>query len=90
MLLLLFLGLLIVIYLVSPKEAGRRVGGSRFDGLVISEVMAANNSAVPDENGEFHDWLELYNGRYIFYSMGNFCSRALPNTVSTFMYLPKR
>lgn len=61
-LLLLFLGLLIVIYLVSPKEAGRRVGGSRFDGLVISEVMAANNSAVPDENGEFHDWLELYNG----------------------------
>lgn len=24
--------------------------------------MAANNSAVPDENGEFSDWLELYNG----------------------------
>ena len=61
-LLLLFSALLIVIYLVSPKEAGRRVGGSRFDGLVISEVMAANNSAVPDENGEFNDWLELYNG----------------------------
>ena len=61
-LLLLFSALLIAIYLVSPKEAGRRVGGSRFDGLVISEVMAANNSAVPDENGEFNDWLELYNG----------------------------
>ena len=61
-LLLLFSALLIAIYLISPKEAGRRVGGSRFDGLVISEVMAANNSAVPDENGEFHDWLELYNG----------------------------
>ena len=61
-LLLLFSALLIVIYLISPKEAGRRVGGSRFDGLVISEVMAANNSAVPDENGEFSDWLELYNG----------------------------
>ena len=61
-LLLLFSALLIAIYLISPKEAGRRVGGSRFDGLVISEVMAANNSAVPDENGEFSDWLELYNG----------------------------
>ena len=61
-LLLLFSALLIVIYLVSPKEAGRRVGESRFDGLVISEVMAANNSAVPDENGEFSDWVELYNG----------------------------
>ena len=61
-LLLLFSALLILIYIVSPKEAGRRVGGSRFDGLVISEVMAANNSAVPDENGEFNDWLELYNG----------------------------
>ena len=24
--------------------------------------MAANSSAVPDENGNFSDWLELYNG----------------------------
>jgi len=31
-------------------------------GLVINEVMAANFSAVADQNGEYDDWVELYNG----------------------------
>ncbi len=57
-----FLVLLGVMYVVFPKEAGRRMDSSIYDGLVISEVMAANSSAVPDENGEFNDWLEIYNG----------------------------
>ncbi len=61
-LLILFVVLLAVMYMIFPKEAGRHVGSSYYDGLVISEVMAANRSAVPDENGEFSDWLELYNG----------------------------
>lgn len=61
-LLLLFVALLAAMYLLFPKAAGRHVGPSVYDGLVISEVMAANSSAVPDENGEFHDWLEIYNG----------------------------
>ena len=61
-LLLLFVALLAVMYAVFPKEAGKHVGSSVYDGLVISEVMAANTSAVPDENGEFSDWLEIYNG----------------------------
>jgi len=61
-LLLLFTALLAVMYFVFPKEAGKHVGSSIYDGLVISEVMAANSSAVPDENGEFSDWLEIYNG----------------------------
>ncbi len=61
-LLLLFVGVLIAMYMAFPKAAGRHVGSSIYDGLIISEVMAANSSAVPDENGEFHDWLELYNG----------------------------
>jgi len=61
-LLLLFVALLAAMYFIFPKEAGRHIGSTRYDGLVISEVMAANSSAVPDENGEFGDWLELYNG----------------------------
>ena len=32
-----------------------------YKGLVISEIMSANSSAVPDENGEFNDWLEVWN-----------------------------
>ena len=31
-------------------------------GLVINEIMAANFSAVADQDGEFDDWVELYNG----------------------------
>ena len=61
-LMLLFAAALAVMYVVFPKEAGRQVGSTVYDGLVISEVMAANASAVPDENGEFSDWLEIYNG----------------------------
>ncbi|MCI6377295.1 MAG: lamin tail domain-containing protein [Clostridiales bacterium] len=61
-LLLLFVALLAAMYFLFPKQAGRHIGASRYDGLVISEVMASNASAVPDENGEFSDWLELYNG----------------------------
>lgn len=61
-LMLVFVALLAVMYAVFPKQAGRHVGSSHYDGLVISEVMAANSSAVPDENGSFDDWLELYNG----------------------------
>ncbi|MBR5344554.1 MAG: lamin tail domain-containing protein [Clostridia bacterium] len=32
-----------------------------YDGLVISEIMSANHTAVPDENGKFGDWIELWN-----------------------------
>ena len=31
-------------------------------GLVINEIMAGNVSAVPDQNGEYDDWVEFYNG----------------------------
>ena len=31
-------------------------------GLVINEVMASNFSKVADQDGEYDDWVELYNG----------------------------
>jgi len=61
-LMLLFAAALGLMYFIFPKEAGKHIGGSQYDGLIISEVMAANSSAVPDENGEFSDWMEIYNG----------------------------
>ena len=30
-------------------------------GLVFSEIMSDNASALPDENGKFGDWVEIYN-----------------------------
>ena len=59
---LIFIAVLTIMYLLFPKQAGQSFGSNQYDGLVISEVMASNRSAVPDENGEFSDWLELYNG----------------------------
>ena len=34
---------------------------SYYTGLVISEVMCSNKTAVPDENGSFPDWVEIWN-----------------------------
>jgi len=31
------------------------------DGLVIAEFMAANNATLRDEDGDFSDWIEIYN-----------------------------
>ncbi len=74
-LIIVFLALLFLMYLVFPKErqirAIKTLGGSvdpnvistdnYYDGLIVSEVMAVNTSAVPDENGEFNDYVEIYN-----------------------------
>ena len=40
---------------------GLAVTANEYEGLVISEIMSSNKSAVPDENGEYHDWIELWN-----------------------------
>lgn len=29
--------------------------------VVINEFLASNNEGIPDEDGEFHDWIEFYN-----------------------------
>jgi hypothetical protein len=74
--LLFMVGVLVVMINVLPKEPlsraatsvqspdGQAITGAPpadYQGLVISEVMSANSSAVPDENGEYNDWLELWN-----------------------------
>ena len=59
--------------IVCPKEptshayfsiGGVTEGGESTDyysGLVISEVMASNQTAMPDEKGGFSDWVEIWN-----------------------------
>ena len=39
-------------------EAGGGVYTARVE---ISEYMTSNSAAYPDENGLFHDWVELHN-----------------------------
>ena len=42
-------------------EQGQDVLVSAYEGLVFSEAMSANSTAVPDENGDFADWVEIWN-----------------------------
>ena len=66
----------VLLVIVTPKEPIRRAtyttgtesgyteNGEKltgYEGLVISEIMPANNAAVTDENGDYSDWIELWN-----------------------------
>ena len=67
----------VLLVLVTPKEPIRRAtysvgtengevaGGqerlSAYSGLVISEIMPSNATAVTDENGNYPDWVEIWN-----------------------------
>lgn len=42
-------------------EIGATTKTSAYTGLRISEIMPSNQTAVPDENGEYHDWVEVWN-----------------------------
>jgi hypothetical protein len=47
----------------SPERAEKEFHQlSVVSGLVINEIMASNTFSVADQNGEFDDWVELYNG----------------------------
>lgn len=72
-----FMALIAVAVIASPKSPMARAtystgsednlvhqeGGatSEYVGLVISEAMSSNRAAVPDENGEYSDWVEIWN-----------------------------
>ena len=72
-----FIAVAALIVIVAPKEPLRRASytiasedgstgaGARmvteYDGLRISEIMPSNRSAVTDENGEYPDWVEIWN-----------------------------
>jgi len=71
--LLILVALVALMIIISPWEPtshayfsiGGATGGGEgtayYSGLVISEVMSSNQTAMPDENGEFSDWVEIWN-----------------------------
>lgn len=75
--LIVFSVLVVLIVLISPKEPishayysiGTESGlvevtsgySSEYAGLRISEIMPSNKTSVPDENGVYNDWLEIWN-----------------------------
>ncbi|MBK7409835.1 MAG: lamin tail domain-containing protein [Saprospirales bacterium] len=51
------------------------------DGLVINEFVAANDSlsGIADPNGQFEDWIELYNGGNLALNLENFALSDKPD-----------
>ena len=39
--------------------------------LYINEVMASNTGTITDENGEFDDWIEIYNSSFLAQDLAN-------------------
>ena len=42
-------------------KGGRAVDTTNLGQVEINEVMTSNKGAVPDETGDFPDWIEVYN-----------------------------
>ena len=53
-------------------EQLRTTGSSQAQGLVINELMASNVTAIADEDGEYSDWIELYNGTSHVIDLSNY------------------
>ena len=68
---------LFLLVMVTPKEVQRRASystgtedglveeqgkaSSIYEGLLISELMSSNHTAVPDDHGAYSDWIEVWN-----------------------------
>ena len=77
MAMLILAAVVVLLVIICPKEPVRHayytigtddnqvvthgVSSGAYSGLVISEVMASNQTAVPDEKGEYPDWIEIWN-----------------------------
>lgn len=52
---------LIVLLVYFGGKAGQAQPGGT-GAVALNEVMTSNKGSVPDENGDYYDWVELYNG----------------------------
>ena len=65
--LIFFLAFIVFMIVVAPWQPVPQAfnadgtGAGTYRGLVISEVMSANGSALPDDSGSFCDWVEIMN-----------------------------
>ncbi|MFA7688629.1 MAG: lamin tail domain-containing protein [Bacilli bacterium] len=56
-------------------------GEVKYNKLIITEVMSSNDGAYADENGDFYDWVELYNGTSKEINLYNYGLSDLANEV---------
>ena len=49
---------ILAVFLINLKEGSSRAPA---DAVALSEIMISNKGSVPDETGDFPDWIEVYN-----------------------------
>ena len=54
----------LVLYLT---KGGGKVENENLGQIEINEVMSSNKGSVPDETGDFPDWIEIYNNTRLQY-----------------------
>lgn len=78
----------------TPRKSNNSVAIS---GIYINEFMAANNGFYEDENGEFDDWIEIYNatanavnvgGFFLTDSLDNPCKYQIANNAPQLTTIP--
>ena len=52
----------VIIYAINDQAKNDNLEGREEKGLLtITEVMPSNKGVLPDEKGEYPDWIEVYN-----------------------------
>ncbi|MEX1307710.1 MAG: lamin tail domain-containing protein, partial [Eubacteriales bacterium] len=51
----------VAIYFFSTEKNTKSVKDGGVTGVIINEVMSSNSGFLPDQDGDFPDWIELYN-----------------------------
>ena len=51
----------VAIYFFNTETNVKSIQDSGATGVIINEVMSSNSGFLPDEDGDFPDWIELYN-----------------------------
>ena len=60
-------------HLLGGSPGNENSEGTMPTGLFINELMANNGSAIPDNAGEYDDWLEVYNRNDYPVDLGGLC-----------------
>ncbi len=56
----------------APEDLFSYISAEEWDGLVINELQASNDSTIADPQGEYDDWIELFNGSEVTVYLSGF------------------
>ncbi len=83
---LLFWGLLLLVLLFGVSQISATPPNASLTPLIISEFMATNGTGLTDEDGDYVDWIEIYNKSGQPVNLGGWALTNDPATPSRWMF----